>query len=181
MGRPSARPMGRPGNAVIEEAAENRSSAVTEDESAPITFSSDRPRTYAQRRQMEEEERRREIQSSFVNPEKQRAPIRRPSLRPADLRADLPDEDEPVNKTFESSQFENKPSVVASLDMLPEPLGEENIHHLAKDSYTPALARGTDEIQEELAQGEKIAKKAMRGLPDYDPDGPSPFKPNRNR
>ena len=65
--------------------------------------------------------------------------------------------------------------------MLPEPLGEENIHHLAKDSYTPALARGTDEIQEELAQGEKIAKKAMRCLPDYDPDGPSPFKPNRNR
>lgn len=181
MGRPSARPAGRPGNAVVEEAAENRSQAVTEDESAPITFSSDRPRTYAQRRQMEEEERRRQIQSSFVNPEKQRAPIRRPSLRPADLHAELPDEDEPVNKTFESSQFENKPSVVASLDMLPEPLGDDSIHHLAKDSYTPALARGTDEIQEELAQGEKIAKKAIRGLPDYDPDGPSPFKPNRNR
>ena len=182
-GRPAARPMGRPGNFAADEQVENRSQAVTEDESEPITFSSDRPRTYAQRRQMEEEERRRQIQSSFVNPEKQqRAPIRRPSLRPADLRAELPEEeDAPVNKTFESEQFENKPSVVASLDMLPEPLGEERIHHLAKDSYTPALARGTDEIQEELAQGEKIAKKAMRGLPDYDPDGPSPFKPNRNR
>ncbi len=139
-----------------------------------------RPRTYAQRRQMEEEERRRQIQSSFENPERaNRAPIRRPALRPADIREDEETEgDLTVNKTFESSQFENKPSVVASLDMLPEPLGEESIHHLAKDRSIPALAHNTDEIQEELAQAEKTAEKAIRGLPDFDPDGPSPFKPN---
>ncbi|MBR3032257.1 MAG: hypothetical protein IKH92_04470 [Clostridiales bacterium] len=132
-----------------------------------------RPRTFAQRRQMEEEERRRQIQSSFTNPEKQapRTPFRRAAMQEEEP-------DEPVNKTFESTQFENKPSVVASLDMLPEPLGEENIHHLAKDDSIPALAQKTDRFQQDLEQSEKQAEKAIRGLPDFDPDGPSPFKHN---
>ncbi len=116
-------------------------------------------RTFAQRRQMEEEERRRQIQSSF---------------KP---QAEEEEEPETVNKTFESSQFEDKPSVVASLDMLPEPLEEEQIHHLAKDSSIPALARTPDMIEEEVAEAEKEAERAIRGLPDFDPDGPSPFKP----
>ncbi len=138
-----------------------------------------RPRTYAQRRQMEEEERRRQIQSSFVNPEKAaRTPLRRPALRPAERPREEVDESDTINKTFESKQFENKPSVVASLDMLPEPLGDESIHHLAKDTSIPALARGSDEIQDELAASEKRAERAIRGLPEFDPDGPSPFKPN---
>nr|AHF25297.1 zinc finger domain protein, LSD1 subclass [uncultured bacterium Contig1757] len=182
--RPAAtRPAARPGRAVDVEVsaprreAVNRSAEVTEDESAPLTFSSDRPRTYAQRRQMEEEERRRQIQSPFAKPE-QRAPLRRPPLRPAEMPRDE-EVERPVNKTYESTQFEDKPSVVASLDMLPEPLGEESIHHFAKDSSIPALARDKDEIQDELAQGERTARKAIRGLPEYDPDGPSPFKPNR--
>jgi hypothetical protein len=182
--RPAAeRPATRPGRTVDVEVsaprreAVNRSAEVTEDESAPITFSSDRPRTYAQRRQMEEEERRRQIQSPFAKQE-QKAPLRRPPLRPAEMPRDEEDGG-PVNRTFESAQFEDKPSVVASLDMLPEPLGEESIHHLAKDSSIPALARDKDEIQDELAQGERTARKAIRGLPEYDPDGPSPFKPNR--
>ena len=138
-----------------------------------------RPRTYAQRRQMEEEERRRQIQSSFVNPEKTaRTPLRRPALRPAERPREEVEESDTINKTFESKQFENKPSVVASLDMLPEPLGDESIHHLAKDTSIPALARGSDEIQDELAASEKRAERAIRGLPEFDPDGPSPFKPN---
>ena len=108
---------------------------------------------------MEEEERRRQIQSSFKpQPEEEEEP-------------------ETVNKTFESSQFEDKPSVGASLDMLPEPLEEEQIHHLAKDSSIPALARTPDMIEEEVAEAEKEAERAIRGLPDFDPDGPSPFKP----
>ena len=134
-----------------------------------------RPRTFAQRRQMEEEERRRQVQSSFASQEKEEGPFR----RPANLFAGQEEDDEPVNKTFESEQFENKPSVVASLDMLPEPLDEENIHHLAKDRSIPALARETDEFQEELQQAEKEAEKAIRGLPGFDPEGPSPFKPIR--
>ncbi len=83
-----------------------------------------------------------------------------------------------MNKTFESSQFEDKPSVVASLDMLPEPLSEESIHHLAKERDIPALARGTDRIQQELEEGERQAERAVRGLPGFDPEGPNPFKPN---
>lgn len=135
-----------------------------------------RPRTFAQRRQMEEEERRRQIQSSFANPEK--ATPRTPFRRPANMIDDEPEEAEPVNKTFESSQFEDKPSVVASLDMLPEPLSEESIHHLAKERDIPALARGTDRIQQELEEGERQAERAVRGLPGFDPEGPNPFKPN---
>ncbi|MBO4474717.1 MAG: hypothetical protein J5750_07405, partial [Clostridiales bacterium] len=142
----------------------------------PVAPSADRPRTFAQRRQMEEEERRRQIQSSFsAQPQEEsgddespaRSGLGRPGMRPGT-----------VNKTFESTQFEDKPSVVASLDMLPEPLEEESIHHLAKDSSIPALAREHSRVDDELEEAEKAAEKAIRGLPDLDPEGPNPFKPN---
>ncbi|MBR5974477.1 MAG: hypothetical protein IK020_04750 [Clostridiales bacterium] len=144
--------------------------------SRPAAPSADRPRTFAQRRQMEEEERRRQIQSSFsAQPQEDsgddestaRSGLGRPGMRPGT-----------VNKTFESTQFEDKPSVVASLDMLPEPLEEESIHHLAKDSSIPALAREHSRVDDELEEAEKAAEKAIRGLPDLDPEGPNPFKPN---
>ena len=158
---------------------EREEPAAPAEESRPSSFGGDRPRTFAQRRQLEEEERRRQIQSSFASQpqdeEGEPSPFKRPGrpgMRPA------ADDDQPVNKTFESAQFENKPSVVASLDMLPEPLGEESIHHLAQDSSIPALARETDKTAEEVAEAEKAAERAIRGLPDFDPDGPSPFKPN---
>ena len=126
---------------------------------------------------MEEEERRRQIQDSFTNPDK--ATPRTPFRRPANLDDEDTQESEPVNKTFESTQFEDKPSVVASLDMLPEPLGEESIHHLAKEREIPALARDAERYQQQLEEAEMIRERELqRGLSDFDPDGPSPFKPN---
>ncbi|MBO4927001.1 MAG: hypothetical protein J5379_01960 [Clostridiales bacterium] len=153
----------------------NRSVEMTEDESSPIVFSSDRPRTYAQRRQMEEEERRRSEQSPFARAER---PAGRPGMSRPGMRQPEPEEEQPINKTFEPTQFENKPSVVASLDMLPEPLPDDQIHGLAKDTRVPGLAIENDELRKELADGERRAQRAIRDLPDFDPDGPSPFKPN---
>ena len=69
---------------------------------------------------MEEEERRREIQSPF-------APAERPAGRPGSPFASRPAEEEPVNRTFDSSQFEDKPAVVSTLDQLPEPLDDASI------------------------------------------------------
>ena len=47
------------------------------------------------------------------------------------------------------------------------------------DDDIPSLARGAaDPVRQNLAREEETARRAMRGLPDFDPDGPSPFKPN---
>ena len=138
-------------------------------DAAPSQEEPARPRTYAQRLQMEEEERRREIQSPF-------APAERPASRPGSPFASRPVEKEPVKRSYDPSQFEDKPAVVSTLDQLPEPLDDASIHHLAKDDSVPPLAFGINPIREELADGERRAQRAMRDLPDYDPDGPSPFK-----
>ena len=86
------------------------------------------------------------------------------------------EEPEEPKKSFEPDQFENKPSVVASLDMLPDPVSDEEAHHLAKERSVPPLAQEADPFRSGLNASEEAAKKGMRGLPDYDPDGPSPFK-----
>lgn len=110
------RPSVRPGSSMQEDRRmdEDRPMSVenhptprpTGDESSSFFYSSDRPRTYAQRRAMEEESRRR-------------------------------------------------------------------------DDDIPSLARGAaDPMRQSLAREEETARRAMRGMPDYDPDGPSPFKPN---
>lgn len=151
---------------VVEETMEPQ---VEETPVAPAV--PERPRTFAQRRQMEEEERRRQIQSSFGTPT-----TGRPGSVFAARQEEEVDEEETINRTFESTQFENKPSVVASLDQLPEALDDDSIHHLAKDDSIPALARGVDKVRDEVAASEKNARRAMRDLPDFDPDGPSPFK-----
>lgn len=129
----------------------------------------ERPRTFAQRRQMEEEERRRQIQSSFG------ATNTRPGAS-ARAAAFQQEEEQPINRTYEPTQFENKPSVVASLDQLPQPLDDDSIHHLAKDDSVPALAREVDRVRDGVKESEKNAQRAIRDLPDYDPDGPSPFR-----
>ncbi|MBP5416377.1 MAG: hypothetical protein J6Y58_02520 [Clostridiales bacterium] len=168
---PRAREINRPASREITPERPAR-----EIEARPAREIEARPRTFAQRRQMEEEERRRQIQSSFANPEKETP--RTPFRRPANMIDEEPEDSEPVNRTFESTQFEDKPSVVASLDMLPEPLGEESIHHLAKEREIPALARDAERYRQELEEAEMKAEQRMqRGLSDYDPDGPSPFKP----
>ncbi|MBP5295137.1 MAG: hypothetical protein J6Y95_05390 [Lachnospiraceae bacterium] len=111
--RPSMqRPSIRPGSTLREDddrpmGVENHPTPrPSGDESSSFFYSSDRPRTYAQRRAMEEESRRR-------------------------------------------------------------------------DEDIPSLARGAaDPMRQSVAREEETARRAMRGMPDYDPDGPSPFKPN---
>ena len=178
--RPAPREAARPGAREItpeRPAREIEARPAREIEARPAREIEARPRTFAQRRQMEEEERRRQIQDSFTNPEK--ATPRTPFRRPANLDDEDTQESEPVNKTFESTQFEDKPSVVASLDMLPEPLGEESIHHLAKEREIPALARDAERYQQQLEEAEMMQERGLqRGLSDFDPEGPSPFKPN---
>jgi len=63
--------------------------------------------------------------------------------------------------------------------MLPEPIAEEEARHLAKQEDVPSLARGRDVFHQDLAEEQRNAMRAMRDLPDFDPDGPSPFKRNR--
>ncbi|MBO4496426.1 MAG: hypothetical protein J5752_11295 [Clostridiales bacterium] len=169
------RPM--PGFSARREEPENRSARMTEDEGGSLVFSNERPRTYAQRRQMEEQERQSQLRSSFRPQQEQGRPGS--PFRPARTYEEEPVENDHVNASFEPTQFENKPSVVASLDMLPEPIAEEEARHLAKQEDVPSLARGRDVFHQDLAEEQRNAMRAMRDLPDFDPDGPSPFKRNR--
>ena len=155
----------------------SRSARMTEDEGGSLVFSNERPRTYAQRRQMEEQERQNQLRSSFRPQQEQGRPGS--PFRPARTYEEEPVENDHVNASFEPTQFENKPSVVASLDMLPEPIAEEEARHLAKQEDVPSLARGRDVFHQDLAEEQRNAMRAMRDLPDFDPDGPSPFKRNR--
>ncbi len=168
-----SRPVRQPQVIPVEDEPEEVSAAQVERPIVPETPVNERPRTFAQRRQMEEEERKRQIQSSFGTTNT------RPGARPGSAlfkEAEPEKEKETIYKTFESTQFENKPSVVASLDQLPQPLDDDRIHHLAKDDSIPALARGIDHVRDEVKASEQNAQKAIRDLPDYDPDGPSPFQ-----
>ncbi|MBR3056809.1 MAG: hypothetical protein IKG93_02465 [Clostridiales bacterium] len=55
----------------------------------------------------------------------------------------------------------------------------ENVRNFASDDDIPSLARGgINPIREGLRAEEENVKKAMRDLPIFDPDGPSPFKKN---
>lgn len=150
---------------------EDEAPEVEQTPAAPVN---ERPRTFAQRRQMEEEERRRQIQSSFGTVAGTRPGTN--SMRSRSQSDFDQKDDSTINRTYESTQFENKPSVVASLDQLPEALDDDSIHHLAKDSSVPALARGVDKLRDEVQESEKNAQRAIRDLPDFDPEGPNPFK-----
>ena len=150
------------------------SERLNDNSGSSASFSSERPRTFAQQRQMEEEEERlRELRSVFkpVEESVQDSPFRPGSYReePQDDRSRAP---------YESSQFEDKPSMVAALDMLPDPVDDYEARERQRQDEIPSLARGRDVFHQDLAAEQENAMRAMRGLPEFDPDGPSPFKRN---
>jgi len=119
MARRSEQPAGRPGGSINRDNDED-----------PIVFSNDRPRTFAQRRQMEEQERQ----------------------RPA----------APARRSFE-----------------PEEEREPEERHFAQENDVPSLARGGKDIfRQNLDAENETVRRAMRDLPEFDPDGPSPFRRN---
>lgn len=115
----------------------------------------------------------------------QRPSMQRPSVRPgSSMREERTmDDDRPMGvenhptprPTGEDSSFfysSERPRTYAQRRAMEESgrRDEEDI---------PSLARGAaDPMRQSLAREEETARRAMRGMPDYDPDGPSPFKPN---
>ena len=143
----------------------------TEEVSRPSAFGGERPRTFAQRRQMEEEQKRQEIRSSFAPVEEEA-----PSSPFKPLAAEPEVEREPVNPAFAPRQFEDQPSIMNSYGQYQDNYVEEEVPQPAQDESIPPLAFSDNVLRRDLAQEEEAARRAMRDLPDFDPDGPSPFK-----
>ncbi|MBP5493403.1 MAG: hypothetical protein J6Y08_11225 [Clostridiales bacterium] len=138
----SLRPGASSGPSGIEVSMPTRRPAAPQqpEEQQQSPFAAERPRTFAQRRQMEDEERQRQAMSPFAAPQ----------------------------------QEERRSPFVPNRNAYEEPARPE------PEDDIPALARSAfDPMRSELAQNEAAAKRSMSGMPEFDPDGPSPFKPNR--
>ncbi len=100
----------------------------------------------------------------------QRPGAQRPGMRPG---SEFQDE-RPMNEGLHRSQ----PVEDEAPDMYSE-RPRTFAQRRQMDDDIPSLARGAaDPVRQNLAREEETARRAMRGLPDFDPDGPSPFKPN---
>ena len=138
----SLRPGASSGPSGIEVSMPTRRPAAPQqpEEQQQSPFAAERPRTFAQRRQMEDEERQRQAMSPFAAPQ----------------------------------QEERRSPFVPNRNAYEEPARPE------PEDDIPALARSAfDPMRSELAQNEAAANRSMSGMPEFDPDGPSPFKPNR--